>query len=171
MLRSRPFRHRPLRALTAVALGGLVTAALLAVPTSGPATAGGDGQHALAGSGLTAQQKAVLYGVAKDTWAFYQKDVDPNTHLPLDNLGPGDTRGTYTSAANIGVYLWAVVAAGDLHLISHSTEVALVRSTLTEVASMQRSHGFLLQWYDTATGKAIRNPGDIFCSEETTPTQ
>ena len=66
--------------------------------------------------GFTPRQRAVLEGIARDTWRFYGADIDPTTHLPLDNLGPGSTRGQYTSAANIGVYLWAVVAAHDLHL-------------------------------------------------------
>jgi hypothetical protein len=60
---------------------------------------------------FTAGQKAVLHGIARDTWQFYAADVDPFTHLPLDNLGPGAARGAYTSAANIGVYLWAVPPA------------------------------------------------------------
>jgi hypothetical protein len=67
--------------------------------------------------------------------------------------------------------VWAVVAAGDLNLISHSTEVSLVRSTLTEVKSLKRAHGFLYQWYDTTNGHVIRNLGDIDCSQEPTPTQ
>ena len=70
------------------------------------------------GAPLTAQQRTVLQGIAADTWRFYAADVDPTTHLPLDNIGPGSVRGTYTSAANVGVYLWAVVAAHDLNLIS-----------------------------------------------------
>jgi hypothetical protein len=74
--------------------------------------------QAVASTGaLTTQQRAVLQGIAADTWKFYGADVDPTTHLPLDNLGPGTTRGTYTSAANEGVYLWAIVAAHDLGLI------------------------------------------------------
>ena len=113
----------------------------------------------------------MLYKIAKNSWAFFEKDVDPNTHLPLDNLGPGDVRGTYTSAANIGVYLWSVISAGDLHLISRAKEVALVRATLTEVQSMRRTDGMLYQWYDTTTGDSIRNPGDIDCSEEADPAQ
>ena len=35
----------------------------------------------------------MLQGIAADTWKFYGADVDPNTHLPLDNLGPGAVRG------------------------------------------------------------------------------
>ena len=54
---------------------------------------------------LSGHQRSVLQGIARDTWRFYAADVDPGTHLPLDNLGPGATRGAYTSAANIGVYL------------------------------------------------------------------
>jgi hypothetical protein len=43
---------------------------------------------ALADQGqLSAHQRAVLHGIAADTWKFYAADVDPNTHLPLDNLG------------------------------------------------------------------------------------
>ena len=37
----------------------------------------------------------------------------------MDNLGANGV-GKYTSASNIGVYLWAVVAASDLELISRS---------------------------------------------------
>ncbi len=116
---------------------------------------------------LTPHQRAVLYGIARDTWRFYAADVDPTTHLPLDNLGPGATRGEYTSAANIGVYLWAVVAARDLGLISQGTTQSLTRSTLDEVASLTRYDGFLYQWYDTTNGKVLLNPGQGDCAQTT----
>jgi hypothetical protein len=122
-------------------------------------------------SGLSQQQRAVLLGIARDTWAFFGKDVDPTTHLPLDNIGPGTTRGTYTSAANIGVYLWSVVSAADLGLITRTQERNLVATNLRSVATLKSSHGFLYQWYDTGTRHVIRNPGDIDCTTETTPTQ
>jgi hypothetical protein len=77
-----------------------------------PAGTGPRGPHRR--RALSARQRSALYGIAKDTWRFYGADVDPTTHLALDNLGPGADRGTYTSAANIGVYLWALVAAHDL---------------------------------------------------------
>src|SRR5207237_4804257 len=107
---------------------------------------------------LTAQQRAVLLGVARDTWSFFAQDVDPATHLPLDNLGPGTTRAAYTSPANIGGYLWSVVSAGDLQLITRDEERRLAVATLTSVSHLKRSHGFLYQWYDTSTGAVIRNP-------------
>jgi hypothetical protein len=172
--------QRPIRAIFGGAVGMLTAAALVAVPTASATSAGAAGSPAAVrqsgpsmhhSADLSAHQRAVLRGIAKDTWAFYRKDVDPKTHLPLDNLGPGTTRGTYTSAANIGVYLWAVVSAGDMHLITHQAELSMVRSTLREVATLKRTHGFLYQWYDTSTGDVIRNPGDINCSQETTPSQ
>jgi hypothetical protein len=159
-----PGLHR--RALQAVGLSAAAIVSVGVLAIGQPASA-----RPKAPSGLTAQQRSTLMGIAKDTWSFFASDVDPVTHLPLDNLGPGTTRGTYTSAANIGVYLWSVVSAGDLHLISRRTEDTLVSSTLREVQKLKRSYGFLYQWYDTSTGDVIKNPGDVSCSTETTPAQ
>src|SRR5581483_1041337 len=123
-----------------------------------------------AATGFTPQQRGILYGIARDTWRFYGADVDPATHLPLDNLGPGATRGAYTSAANVGVYLWAVVAARDLGLISSGRADALAGATLRELAGLKRYDGFLYQWYDTGDGAVLKNPGQGDCTE-TTPAQ
>jgi hypothetical protein len=124
---------------------------------------------------LTAAQRANLMQIARDSWKFYAEDVDPSTHLPMDNVthaggSPAPTGvGKYTSAANIGVYLWAVVAANDLGLISRHQASQQISATLTEVAKLKRDHGFLYQWYDTTTGNVILNPGESDCSLETTP--
>jgi hypothetical protein len=121
-------------------------------------------------SGLNAAQRASLLAIARDTWKFYAADVDPTTHLPLDNVtfaGGSATPtgyGRYTSASNIGVYLWAVVAANDLGLITSAQANDLLGATLTEVAQLRRFDGFLFQWYDTTTGDVIRNPSDIDCA-------
>jgi hypothetical protein len=119
---------------------------------------------------FTGAQRAVLHGIARDTWRFYAADVDPVTHLPLDNLGPGSVRGEYTSAANVGVYLWAVVAAHDLGLISTGRADRLASATLQEVAGLKRYDGFMYQWYDTNNGSVLSNPGQGDCTE-TTPAQ
>lgn len=140
----------------------MIAAAVLAAALSVVAPAGA--------TSFTPQQRAVLQGIARDTWQFYGPDVDPTTHLPLDNLGPGAVRGRYTSAANIGVYLWAVVAARDLHLISTPHADQLVAATLGEVATLKRYDGFLYQWYDTENGNVLSNPGQGDCAE-TTPAQ
>ena len=171
--------HRFWRGAYAAFLVALLASLTVAVqPSQARAGNGGgtgnNGYGIGADSALTSQQRAALYTMARDTWRFYRDDVDPHTHLPLDNLGYTNNqvtvRGTYTSAANIGVYLWAVVAASDLGLISRREARAQIAATLTEVSHLKRDNGFLYQWYDTATGDVILNPGQADCSTEPTPT-
>jgi Putative glucoamylase/Protein of unknown function (DUF3131) len=132
-------------------------------------------------SGLTGAQRANLLGIARDTWKFFGSDVDPTTHLPMDNLtfanpatstsaATPSSYGRYTSAANIGVYMWSVVSARELGLVSESAARALLTSTLTEVSHLKRFDGFLYQWYDTTNGDTILNPGQADCNTETGPT-
>ncbi len=150
----------------AVYVAGMFAAGALALAAAPPASA-----SAVTNAGkLTHHQRTVLHGIAADTWKFYAADVDSTTHLPLDNLGPGAVRGDYTSAANIGVYLWALVAAHDLKLISRTHADALATQTLNEVATLKRYDGFLYQWYDTNNGNVLLNPGQGDCAE-TTPSQ
>ncbi len=65
-------------------------------------------------------QRIELMRIARDTWRFYGPDVDPNTRLPMNNFGANGV-GNYTSAANIGVYLWAVVAANEADVSAFET--------------------------------------------------
>ncbi len=138
---------------------------------AGPAGATGQGvQDEVASySGLSAAQQANLLSIARDTWKFYNVDIDPATNLPIDNItfaggSPTPTSyGRYTSAADIGVYLWAVVSARDLGLISESQAQDRVQATLTEVSHLQRYDGFLYQWYDTTNGDVLSNPGQADC--------
>ncbi len=165
-----------MRGLASLAAAMLAVAAAALSLTPAPASAGAGRPPVATYNGLTAAQHAALLGIARDTWKFYQADVDPGTHLPLDNLtyasgsAAPTAYGRYTSAANIGVYLWAVVAARDLRLISRTRARDLAEATLSEVQHLKRYDGFLYQWYDTTTGDVIRNPGDIDCSAEPAPT-
>jgi Putative glucoamylase/Protein of unknown function (DUF3131) len=158
-----------LRRVLTRAAGVAVVSALVLVAAL-PASSRAATRAVSSGAPLSAQQQTVLRGIAADTWRFYAADVDPTTHLPLDNLGPGSVRGEYTSAANIGVYLWAVVAARDLNLIGRRRADSLVTATLDEVARLKRYDGFLYQWYDTNNGSVLLNPGQGDCTG-TTPSQ
>jgi hypothetical protein len=126
-------------------------------------------------SGLTQAQQANLLSIARQTWNFYNVDVDSATNLPMDNLtfaggtATATTYGRYTSAADIGVYLWAVVSARDLGLISDQQAQAKVQATLTEVSHLQRYDGFLYQWYDTTNGDVLTNPGQADCPAGAAP--
>jgi hypothetical protein len=126
-------------------------------------------------SGLSRAQQASLLSIARDTWKFYGLDVDPATNLPMDNItfaggsATPTTYGRYTSAANIGVYLWAVVSARDLGIISEQQARTRVEATLSEVQRLPRYDGFLYQWYDTTNGNVLSNPGDAACPAGATP--
>lgn len=170
-MRATRSRQSRLKIGSGVLIAVLVLAVQAVAGTPAVADAATGQRPASQQSPLTAAQRSVLYGIARDTWKFYRNDVDPKTHLPLDNLGPGTVRGAYTSASNIGVYLWAVVAALDLKLVDREQASSMIGATLRSVAGLQRSHGFLYQWYDTGTGHVIRNPGDIDCANEPTPRQ
>ena len=102
-------------------------------------------------------------------------DTDPTTHLPMDNLtyaggaSAPTTYGRYTSAANIGVYLWSLVSAQDLGLVTPGTAQQMARATLGTVSRMDRYDGFLYQWYDTTTGARIVNPTPGACDADRRP--
>jgi hypothetical protein len=171
LTRSRPRRWR---SWLVVAAGVAVTLVPLQQASAARA-AGAGGSPVAAYHGLSPAQRANLLSIARDTWKFYGADVDPATNLPMDNLtfaGGSDaptTYGRYTSAANIGVYLWAVVSARDLGLISTDQAADRIQATLTEVQHLQRYDGFLYQWYDTTNGDVLSNPGDADCPANAAP--
>ena len=146
-------------AASVAAVAGLV--ASLVAPPAGASTYAIPGASSVAPfHGLTGAQEANLLAVARQTWNFYNADIDPATNLPMDNItyAGGSTTpttfGAYTSAADIGVYLWAVVSARDLRIISTQQAITRIRATLTEVSHLQRYDGFLYQWYDTSPGSS-----------------
>ena len=168
------------RRLTLGGAATLTAAALLALPPAAHgSTIATSAAQALQPSadpgiapyrGLTAGQRRHLMSVARHSWRFFADDVDPTTHLPLDNLtyaGGSRTptsRGAYTSSANIGVYLWSLVSASDLGLVSRGRATELARETLSEVATLPAFKGFLYQWYDTGNGHVLQNPGAGECA-------
>src|SRR5262249_6531077 len=72
------------------------------------------------GKEVTRERGAALQSIAERRWRFSASGVDvaPATNLPKDYVSDaaGPPPGTYTSPTDIGVYLWSVVAARDLHL-------------------------------------------------------
>lgn len=154
--------------ICSTSIGLLPLTASAAAPTSGTGTVDPF-------TALSAAQRSMLLQTARDTWKFVQTDVDRTTHLPMDNLtyAGGSARptsyGRYTSAANIGVYLWSVVAAKDLGLINQGQATKLARETLSSVSRLDSYKGFLFQWYDTTNGKRLTNPGQSDCPANTPP--
>lgn len=111
-------------------------------------------------TGLTRTQRAELYGIARQTWRFFEVVVDSRTHLPRDTLHLEDeSRGAYASPTDIGVYLWSVIAALDLRLVDRADAVARLSKTLDTLEHLAKWNGLLLSWYDTATGRPLQAPG------------
>ncbi len=147
-----------LAAVAALALTGGTIQAATAAPTAAAKTPAASGKTT---APLTAAQRAKLFAIAADTWKFSKADVDPATHLPMDNitLGSSPAKGTYTSPTNVGVNLWSIIDAADLHLISRAERDRRLADALGAVEKLQKWNGFLLSWYDTTTGDPITGPG------------
>jgi hypothetical protein len=104
--------------------------------------------------------EATLERYARATWHSFVKLVEPRTGLPADNIGgrlrPG-TRSGFTSPTNIGMYLWATLAARDLGVIDGQEATARLTKTLASVERLERHEpsGQFYNWYDPATLKKL----------------
>lgn len=109
---------------------------------------------------VAAAPKGTLQRYARDTWRSFVQMVDPNTGLPADNIA-GDlhpaTRSEYTSPTNVGMYLWATLAARDLGFIGAAEAVTRITQTLTTLENMERHEpsGQFWNWYSPQTGEKL----------------
>lgn len=112
---------------------------------------------------------------ATDTWRSLVAMTDPRTGLPADNITEGlaaSERSGYTSPTNIGGYLWSTLVARELGIITRGEATARLLRTLRTVERMEHheASGMYYNWYDEATGAALRqwpDTGDTvhpFCS-------
>jgi putative glucoamylase/uncharacterized protein DUF3131 len=93
---------------------------------------------------------------AEATWHSFVKLVEPRTGLPSDNIGGAlrpETRSGYTSPTNIGMYLWATLAARDLDFIGRREASERIAKTLRSIERLERHEpsGQFYNWYDPAT--------------------
>jgi hypothetical protein len=100
------------------------------------------------------QEELQRYALA--TWHSFEKLTVPSTGLPADSIG-GDlglrSRARYTSPSNIAMYLWAVLAARDLLLVSPEAAAGLIRRTLDSLSALERHapSGQFYNWYEPET--------------------
>lgn len=99
---------------------------------------------------VAGSERATLERYARDTWASFVAMTDPATGLPSDNIG-GDldpaTRSAYTSPTNIGMYIWATLAARDLKIIKPGEARARIGRTLTSVVANELRHDRLQGYF------------------------
>jgi len=105
-------------------------------------------------------ERTTMQRWAADTWQSFVAMTNPATGLPSDNI-EGDldlaSRSTYTSPTNIGMYIWATLAARDLQLITPQEARERIAVTLDSVAQLERHEpsGQFYNWYDPDTLETI----------------
>jgi len=140
------------RLLSTLAVSGLVATGLA---LGGPATANG-GPH-----------DDGLGRYAQDTWTSLDAMTDETTGLPSDNItGDLATPAAYTSPTNIGGYLWSIVTARDLGIITAADAHDRIATTLETLETLERNaaSGMFYNWYDPATGAKLTtwpDSGDV----------
>jgi len=99
-----------------------------------------------------------LRAYAVDTWRSLDAMVQPSG-LPADGLHRTPAGAwlptAYTSPTDIAAYLWNVLAAESLKLVTAEEADLRLRKTLTTLATMERVNGFYYNWYDTATAAPL----------------
>jgi Putative glucoamylase/Protein of unknown function (DUF3131) len=102
------------------------------------------------------EDERTLKRYAADTWSSFEAMVFAQTGLPTDNIGgdlSAESRAKYTSPTNIGMYMWATLAARDLQLITPREARTRLATTIGSLERMERHEpsGQFYNWYDPAT--------------------
>ena len=101
---------------------------------------------------LKGWQQLVLRNYAAATWQTFVKLTSQNQNgIPADNYSVNEGYARYTSPTNIGVYIWSVLAARDLYLITSNEARKRLATTLESLATMDRYRGQFYNWYDPVT--------------------
>src|SRR5438270_439565 len=110
-------------------------------------------------SSLSATDKDDLLRYATDTWRSFEVLAQPSG-LPADSISrDGEAWGRpsiKTTPTNIASYLWSILAAERLKLITKAESTSRLAQTLGTLAKMERYHGFFLNDLDARTGTGLR---------------
>jgi hypothetical protein len=110
-------------------------------------------------SRLNSVQRDELRQYARDTWRSFERLALPSG-LPADSLvragGEWGANSGQTSPTNIAAYVWSVLAAQRLKLISPDQARERLSRTLDTLAQMERYHGFYFNDLDPRTGRALK---------------
>ncbi len=100
-----------------------------------------------------------LQALARDTWRFFETfTTAEHHHLPPDNVQftPDVRVAARTSPTNIGMGLLSMLAAHDLGFLPADELTGRIERTLASLERVEKVHGHLLNWYDTATLEPLR---------------
>jgi len=103
---------------------------------------------------FTAEERLLLGRWARQTWHYFETQVNGKTHwLPPDNVQENLRRTVVarTSPTNIGMGLLANLAACDLGYLSPPAMVRRSVRMLRSMLRLERFRGHFYNWYDTRT--------------------
>ncbi len=103
---------------------------------------------------LTAEVRADLHDMARETWRYFEHMVTAeHHHLPPDNHQrlPHAQTAARTSPTNIGMYLLAVLCARRFGFIGRQEMLQRLGATLDTLDTLPRHRGHFFNWYDTQT--------------------
>ncbi|WP_296138720.1 glucoamylase family protein [uncultured Tessaracoccus sp.] len=96
---------------------------------------------------------------ARDTWRSVVAMVDASTGLITDHIDSQlIERSGYTSPTNIGGYLWSIIVARDLRIVTPGEARRRIATTLTSLERMDKhdASGMFFNWYDETNAEVLR---------------
>lgn len=109
---------------------------------------------------LTAADRRLLRGVARDTWRFFERFVGPETGwLPPDNVQeyPRRSIAERTSPTNIGMLLLSTLSAYDFGYLGHRQFLNRLANHVQGIQKLHKHGGHLFNWYSTRDRRPL-NP-------------
>jgi cyclic beta-1,2-glucan synthetase len=110
---------------------------------------------------LDGRRRCWLLTRVREMWAYFDDFMNEENHfLPPDNWQERPPVGLAkrTSPTNIGLGLLAVLTAADLGIIAPEAAAERIDRTLTTVEGLEKWHGHLYNWYDTAVLTVLAPP-------------
>ena len=109
-----------------------------------------------AGKRFPSGNKEFLREIAKDTWGYFDKLVDKEYGLPMDNIELSEKGvltedtvvGDYTNVTNVGLYLMCIVAGHDFKFITKDEAIKRLTRTLDSIDKFETYKGFPYNYYD-----------------------
>ncbi|MCL2817856.1 MAG: hypothetical protein FWD39_05685, partial [Clostridiales bacterium] len=117
------------------------------------------GQARAETAGLDQEAKDELKSIAGKIWQFYcDFSGAENNYLPPDNvqIEPPNGVARRTSPTNIGFLLAALVIAREFAFIENEELLQRSERVLGSLESLEKWHGHLYNWYNTANRKVLR---------------
>ncbi len=122
---------------------------------------------------LSPEQRDRLTSYAAAAWRYYEEfcGVQDN-YLPPDNVQetPVHRVAHRTSPTNIGLAMLCMLAARDFSFIDSTMLCERIDGMLTSIEKLEKWHGNLYNWYDTATLRIMEpryvstvDSGNFFC--------